>query len=270
MVGAEGVCSCLRAVGAGVRACPLAMSRRPATDGTGSGLVRASIRKSADAFATEGWRVTQNGLVYHADDGHWGRINFDVGPANGEDDKTQTPIELTAGAASPYLLRVVNRLDPARQPSVHYLHASLLWQVEIEYQSQATVEAPPMTLPQPLWARTGIVLGPDTATTWFSNMLRLVVPAVVRLCTDHAIRDHLLANASETDFLSLRYSALLTRHMRYDVELPAIVQRAAIACQAFDAVQAPPGGEVERSDSDPNMLMWTHEKFVRFLAAAPR
>ena len=122
------------------------MSQNHARDGTGSGLVRASIRKSAAAFATDGWRVTQSGLVYHAADGHWGRIHFVIGPANGEADAPQTPIELTAGAASPYLLRVVNRLDPARQPSVHYLHASLLWQVEIEYQSRATREAPPIAL----------------------------------------------------------------------------------------------------------------------------
>lgn len=258
------------------------MSPSQSDDGTAAGRVRALIRKAAGAYATGGWRASPGGLIYQAADGPWGRVHIDVEQGDSSDwlragkakllgsvREARTPIRLTAGASSPYLLRIVNRLDPAKPPPVGYLHTWLLWQVRIEYGSRAHSETPPLAVPQPIWAEPGVILGPDTALTWFNDLFRTLVPAVTVLCSERAIRDRLVATAGTTDFLSLRYAALLTRHLGLGGELPGIVERAASASTAFDAFQAQAGGQVVRDDNDPNMMMWTHDRFVRFLSSAP-
>ena len=178
------------------------------------------------------------------------------------------PVSLFAGVASPYLLRVVNRRDPSRRPPVGYSHVILLWQAELEYDDAFAKEPAPLTIQQAEWVSTGIVLGPAHAVAWFQYLFRQLTVAMSALMSERAIRDRLV-QSGETDFLNLRYAALLTRHLGLQSELPEILDRAHRASAMFESVQAAGESPAERDDRDSNMIMWTHERFIRFLASAP-
>jgi hypothetical protein len=226
-------------------------------------------------------------MVCHGSNGHWASVDVEVGesfessgirevlsptgtPKLREALRTiipaKMPVSLFAGVASPYLLRVVNRRDPSRRPPVGYSHVILLWQAELEFDEAFANEPAPLTIQQAEWASTGVVLGPAHALAWFEDLFRELTVAMSALMSDRAIRDRLV-QSGETDFLNLRYAALLTRHLGLQSELPEILDRAQLASAIFESTQAA-GESPERNDRDSNMIMWTHERFMRFLDSA--
>ena len=69
------------------------------------------IRRAARDVATDGWRVSGTGLAHQGADGTTGRIAFVFGLVDDTVGDTRVGIDMYAGAISPYLARIVNRLD---------------------------------------------------------------------------------------------------------------------------------------------------------------
>jgi hypothetical protein len=138
-------------------------------------------------------------------------------------------------------------------------------QIELHYDDHA-IEAPlPLDLPQPDWAETGIILGPAVASDWLAELFRRLMHDIEHLASDRAIRDYLLQTAVETDYVSIRDAALLTKHLGHLDELPSLLDREREALEAVRALR----GHLEHNDRDTNMVMWSPRRFAEFLDAAP-
>jgi hypothetical protein len=253
-------------------------------------LIGSAFRKACRAEAPDDWKKTESGIYHHGSAGHWSRFDIRIeshdtvapflkaltnrmGPMEqfAADSIANAPalVRLHAGVASPYLLKVVNRLEPDRLPRPGYDHAIVLNQVEVRFDLGSTSKPRSLMPPEVPLSDSEIVLGPASVTDWFREALGLIVPRLAALESDQAVLHHLLTNAGPIDDLSLRYAALIARHVGLTTELPAILARAAGASETADSGQRSVLGGLLRNDRDPNMLMWTHERFVSFLESAP-
>jgi len=253
-------------------------------------LIGSAFRKAARPREQEGWTRTGAGIYHHGSQGHWSRFDIRIESSDSVSPylktlasrmgrleqlaaesiaRAPTSVRLHAGVASPYLLRVVNRLDADRLPRSGYEHAILLNQVGLRFAQRASSRPRSLSIPEAPLSESEIVLGPMSVTDWFRDAVDLLVPRLVELESDQAVLHHLLTNAGPTDDLSLRYAALIARHLGLTNELPAILDRAAEAAGSADAGLLSVHGRQFRNDRDPNMLMWTHARFMRFLESAP-
>jgi hypothetical protein len=236
------------------------------------------VRESARPFATGGWKVgSAASLSLHGPEGHWGMVTFRTYLAA---EPEALPVELLAGSLSPYLMVVVNQLDPARYPPPDFIanHTQTAWQVPILFTPNATEQPPPFDRsarfphltadPQPP-LRYG--LGAETAGAWLSDLFALLVPETGGLCTDLSIRDWLIddqrAERGRYRLTSLhaRQAALLTRHLGLVDELDASLSRAE-TMKADEDARAKAGGYYRNWDRHRTHYKhnWSHEKWLRW------
>jgi hypothetical protein len=175
-------------------------------------------------------------------------------------------VQIFAGNLSPYLLRVFNRVNPAKPPpSMIAAHIAVLWQMEFDYLEAATVSPPPIDLSQRRYARTGIVLGAATAPGWLADALARLVPVVQGLCSDLAMRDWILEHDASS-YLSLRLAVLLSHHLGLADEIPQLLEMAERAEADVNTKLISRGLTVPNEDRGRmHPQFWSHRRFLRFL-----
>ena len=91
---------------------------------------RRLLKEAASAHLEQGWTLRGASLVLHAPDGCWGQIVFSGASREQTEPRPWTVPEhkdvvaewpilemgLTAGTCAPYLMRIVNKLDPSKPP----------------------------------------------------------------------------------------------------------------------------------------------------------
>ena len=227
------------------------------------------LRATARGRCWPPWRVQRHGVSYHGPNGHWAQVNFKPGSYfDGRLGTYRSVIWIFAGTLSPFLMRVVNKLDPEKPPPPQYLaaHTQVAWQVEFEYLTDGESDSPrPLTLPLAPYERLGVRLGPGTAPGWLDDALRVLMARCEELASDIAIRDWLTQRPKHV--LQLRYAALLTRHLKRESELPTILDMAQRAKAEQDDWWRRQGREPPNYDRRKyHMDHWSHERFMRFLS----
>ena len=214
------------------------------------------------------------GLVLHASDGCWGQIVFSGASrerseplfenANGYDDSAvEYPIlemSLTAGTCAPYLMQVVNKLDPAKPPPPNFVaaHTSVCWYAPLRFARAVQVPPSPFEIPTGHWTDDRYCLDVDTAVPWLAAALAKLASATQALSSNRAIYDRLSA---QENFFSLRYAYLLARHLGLDGDLGPLEVRARKATPSR-------GTSADRQTTYPQD--WSHERFMRFVENTPR
>ena len=144
-----------------------ATSIRPWKDGPVPRLpsvFRRLLKEAASAHLEQGWTLRGAGLVLHAPDGCWGQIVFSgasrerAGPRawtvpEHKDVVAEWPIlemGLTAGTCAPYLMRIVNKLDPSKPPPPNFVaaHTQVCWHAPVWLAQAARVSPPPFEIPE--------------------------------------------------------------------------------------------------------------------------
>jgi len=232
---------------------------------------RRLLKEASAAHLKDGWALRGSGLVLHSGDGCWGQIVFSGAsrersvPFRWRSADVEAGVEfpilemgLTAGTCAPYLMKVVNKLDPAKPPTPNFVaaHTRVCWYVPVWF-AQGT-QAPP----QPFEADTHPTANPyvidlETAADWLADALAKLAPATEALTSNRAIYDQLSA---EWDFFSLRYAYLLARHLGLDDDLASLEERAKKAAPSR-------GTSGDRQTTYPQD--WSHERFMRFVESTP-
>jgi hypothetical protein len=146
----------------------------------------------------------------------------------------------------------------------------LLANAEVRVHAEAATNAAPLPVPLSWGADTGIILSHSILHHWLTKTVASLVSRLESLESDCAIVEHIEEFAAPTDYLSLRFAALLARYVGNDKALIRLIERAAQAQTAADLLLSASNADVHRNDRDANLLMWTHERFLRFLESAPR
>jgi hypothetical protein len=206
------------------------------------------------------------GLVFHSAGGCWGQIVF----ARASRDGPFLRMELTAGTCSPYLLRVYNKLDPAKPPSSNFVaaHTRVVWAVPVVFSRSG----PPVPIPLDLGAETfnhqACELTLETAPAWLDHALAQLVPATQALCSNAAIHEWLIAPREWESTLSIQYALLLGRHLGLRDELPELERRAEKLAQRDHGKRDDRATRAaDRQTTYPQD--WSHARFMRFLESAP-
>jgi hypothetical protein len=227
-------------------------------------------RASKRAVAGTGWRAGTSGAFIHTDDHHWGQVAFRFEPA-----KNQT-FALTAGALSPYLMRLINRLDPARNPPPDFIAASgqTEWFQPINYRADydgdADCEDPRVADPCTDFVgqmAPSVTLGPRCADAWVEARVHHLVQSTQPLLTDQGLRDWILQERRRRSIYrpDLRYAIILTKHLGLDDELPALMkQDRELHEQAMLNERSQQHQQAWDRKRNYNSL-WSHERFARWL-----
>ena len=218
------------------------------------------IRAASKPIVLRGWHLSGSRLIHHAESGHWADITIDVRPG-----PPPVLLFLFAVVSSPYLLRVFEQRDPEQRPEKFSGgHATLLWQVSVEYDPEATKRPRPLRIPQPPHHETGIVLGQDNAQVWLTDALGRLATTMEALCSDRALRDWLL-DQPRGSVASLRHAMLLSRHLGDLAGHPDLVERTRIATEARDRAMMAKRPPIPNRDRGRDPLFWSHPRFLRFL-----
>jgi hypothetical protein len=242
---------------------------------------RHLLKEAAAAHLTEGWALRGAGLVLHAPDGCWGQIVFSGASRersepllenyNGYDDSAVAfPIlemSLTAGTCAPYLMRVVNRLDPSKPPPPNFVaaHTRVCWYAPLRFARSVRVTPSPFEIPTGVWTDDRYCIEAETATPWLAAALAKLAPATRALTSNRAIYDRL---GAEENFFSLRYAYLLARHLGLDGDLGPLEERARNAEARARKAAVSRAASADRQTRYPQD--WSHERFMRFVEATPR
>lgn len=225
------------------------------------------FRRASEPLRINGWQIRASSIVRRSAEGNWAWVQV-------ETDAWATPLNfiMTAGATSRYLSAVLGQADPDKPPSRHSpVHLSLLAPYGFAFTPDRAAPAPPpLELPWQSSESSGVVLTPATAGGWFRTTLSMLADELRKCSDDLAMRDRLIATANEFNDESLRYAALLTRHLGRDRELPEILERASAARDALDQSSLAAGLSPEPRDRSRQLVDWSHRRFVRFLDTAPR
>jgi hypothetical protein len=227
---------------------------------------RAGKRVVADTL----WKVGSSGLFAHTESGHWGQVSFRV--AWGRDQN----LSLTSGALSPYLMRVLNELDPQRNPPPDFIaaHAQTEWFQRLnyveDYEGEPVSDEPRCADPTADdvgQSAPSTKLGPNCAERWIEARMAHLLGRTQPLLTDTGLRDWQLTQLSRlggVKQMNLRYAILLTRHLRLDDELPGLV---ADAAQAYERdIAAYPDTlkyKVQWDRRKTYKSRWSHDRFMR-------
>ena len=125
---------------------------------------RRLLKEAASAHLDQGWTLRGAGLVLHAPDGCWGQIVFSGASREQAEPRPWTVPEhkdvvaewpilemgLTAGTCAPYLMRVVNKLDPSKPPPRNFVaaHTQVCWHAPVWFAQAARVAPPPFKTPE--------------------------------------------------------------------------------------------------------------------------
>lgn len=220
---------------------------------------RAATRRHRDP-----WTTTSGGLQLHTGGGMWGQVVL-RDPRVHPDHVT---LGIFAGSLHPYLMQVVNKLDPAKPPPPAFVAANGLavWDLAVGFAGDAA-SGPPApyddTRPaDPDWWHHPI-LTEATAEAWLADALTRIVPATEVLCTEDGLLAHLGRSSSS---FQLRSAGLLARHLGRDAELAALLaaaERAWLAEQERLREMGLPPVDQDRQTTYPQS--WSHRRFLRFL-----
>jgi len=219
------------------------------------------------------------GLVLHTPDGCWGQIAFSGASrertepyydhsAAYDDSAMEFPmleLRLTAGTCEPYLMRVVNELDPSKPPPAGFVaaHAWVCWYAPVRFARAVQVTPSPFEIPPGVWTDDRYCIDADTAAPWLGAALAKLAPATRALTSTRAVYDRL---STQENFVSLRHAYLLARHLGLDGDLAPLEERARKAEEHAR----------ERAGSRTSDLQttypqdWSHERFMRFVENTPR
>ena len=125
---------------------------------------RRLLKEAASTQLEQGWTLRGAGLVLHAPDGCWGQIVFSGASREQAEPRPWTapghkdlvaewPIlemGLTAGTCAPYLMRIVNRVDPSKPPPPNFVaaHTRVCWHAPVWFARAARVAPPPFETPR--------------------------------------------------------------------------------------------------------------------------
>lgn len=238
---------------------------------------RRLLQEAASKHAAQGWTLRGAGLVLHAPDGCWGQIVFSgasreqVEPrpwlaAGYEDVVAEWPIlemGLTAGTCAPYLLRIVNKLDPSKPPTPNFVaaHARVCWHVPVWFARTARVAPPPFETPEAQSRGNRYCIDADTAATWLAGAVSQLAPACEALSSDRAIYEWL---RTQQGSFSLRYAYLLARHLGLENDLDPLGERAREASE--EERRRSHGSDRASADRQTTYPQdWSHERFMRFV-----
>ena len=125
---------------------------------------RRLLKEAASAHLEQGWTLRGASLVLHAPDGCWGQIVFSGASREQAEPRPWTAPEhkdlvaewpilemgLTAGTCAPYLMRIVNKLDPSKPPTRNFVaaHTQVCWHAPVWFAQAARVAPPPFKTPE--------------------------------------------------------------------------------------------------------------------------
>jgi hypothetical protein len=177
-------------------------------------------------------------------------------------------LQLIAGTASPYLLRVFNRQRTDRAPRPNFIAVhSQIRSVErgITFDPNGGADGAPLDA---LGVR---ALTSATLSGWLEKRFARLLPELVARSSDAALLAWLTDDAFPPSSGHLRYAALLAYHLRRDAQMEAILVRAEAAKAEEDDRSVARGFQVGNRDRQITYPQdWSHARFVRFLYACPR
>ncbi len=225
--------------------------------------------RSATRRYRDPWTTTSGGLQLHTDSGMWGQVVLRdprVHPSH-------VTLGIFAGSLHPYLMRVVNKLDPAKPPPPAFVAANgiAVWDVPVGFAVDAAGAPAPYVDKRPAdhdwWDHP--ILGEATAEAWLADALIRIVPATEMLCTEDGLLAHLSGGTSS---FTLRYACLLAAHLGQDgtrlAGLLDAAEEAWVREGERSAAMGLPRFNQDRQSRYPQS--WSHQRFLRFLDETPR
>lgn len=242
---------------------------------------RRLLKEAASEHLGDDWTLRGAGLVLHAPDGCWGQIVFsgasreEVEPRpwdapRDEEFVAARPLlrmSLTAGACAPYLMRIVNELDPSKPPTPNFVaaHTRVCWYVPVVLARAARRIPQPFEVHTTALAADPYYIDVDSATVWLAGALAKLAPATQALSSNRAIYEWLRAQRGS---FSLRYAYLLARHLGLERDLALLEERARKATEDERGRSGPRDWtSADRQATYPQD--WSHERFMRFVNSTP-
>ena len=178
---------------------------------------------------------------------------------------------LTAGTCAPYLMRVVNKLDPSKPPTPNFVaaHTQVCWHAPVWFARAARAAPPAFTTPEaPFTAPfTGnhYCVDVGTAPTWLAGAVAQLAPATEALSSSRAIYEWFSTQHGSS---SLRDAYLLARHLELESDLVSLEERARKASEAER--RSSPRSDWTSADHQTTYPQdWSHERFMRFVESTP-
>ena len=240
---------------------------------------RRLLKEAASAHLEQGWTLRGAGLVLHAPDGCWGQIVFSGASREHARRPWTTPdytdlvaewqilaMGLTAGTCSPYLMRVLNKLDPSKPPTPNFVaaHTRVCWHAPAWFAQAALVVPPPFEMPDEAIGNR-YCMDVDTAATWLAGALAELAPATKELSSNRAIYEWLKTQNGSSP---LRDAYLLARHLGLESDLASLGERARKASEEERRrSQRSDWASADRQTTYPQD--WSHERFMRFVESTP-
>ncbi len=242
---------------------------------------RRLLREAASAHLKQSWTLRGTGLVLHAPDGCWGQIVFSGSSREQAEPRPWTIPEhkdvvaewpilemgLTAGTCAPYLMRVVNKLDPSKLPPPNFVaaHTQVCWHAPVWFAQAARVAPPPFEIPEGILIGNEYCIDVDTAATWLPGALARLAAATEALSSSRAIYEWLSTQHGSSP---LRDAYLLARHLRLDSDLASLEERARKAVQK-ERRRSPRRDWTSADRQTTYPQDWSHERFMRFVESTP-
>jgi len=238
------------------------------------------LKEAASAHLEQGWTLRGAGLVLHAPDGCWGQIVFSGASREHARRPWTTPyytdlgaewpilaMGLTAGACAPYLMRVVNKLDPSKPPPHHFVaaHTQVCWHAPVWFARAARVAPPPFEITEGALSGNRYCIDVDTAAIWLAGALAQLAPATETLSSNRAIYEWLSTQHGSSP---LRDAYLLARHLGLESDLASLGERARKASEEERRrSQRSDWASADRPTTYPQD--WSHQRFMSFVESTP-
>ena len=248
---------------------------------------RRLLKEAASAHLEEGWTLRGASLVLHAPDGCWGQIVFSGASREQAEPRPWTASQhtdfvaewpilemgLTAGTCAPYLMRIVNKLDPSKPPTRNFVaaHTRVCWHVPVWFAQAARVAPPPIKTPEAPFtapfAGNQYCIDVDTAATWLAGAVAQLAPATEALSSNRAIYEWLSTQHGSSP---LRDAYLLARHLGLERDLALLGERARKASEEERRKFRSHRDDWTSADRQITYPQdWSHERFMRFVESTP-
>jgi hypothetical protein len=241
---------------------------------------RRFLKEAASTHLEQGWTLRGAGLVLNEPDGCWGQIVFSGASREHAGRPWTTPdytdlvaewpilaMGLTAGTCAPYLMRVVNQLDPSKPPRPNFVaaHTRVCWHAPVWLARAARVAPPPFEIHEGAVSGNRYCIDVDTAATWLAGALAQLAPATEALSSNRAIYEWL---SRQRGSFPLRDAYLLARHLGLESELAPLAERARKAVE--EERRTSPRRDWTSADGQTTYPQdWSHQRFMRFVESTP-
>ena len=231
-----------------------------------------AFQTAATPLAARGWQVYTSRAVWRSPESNWARIHvFKDGWIGAL--RMHIQVDLYSAA----LLRVVDRGTPDVEPKQPRWPAHLHpFSTVVSFTPRRGAADPRRapTLDRSVEAETrNTLVDPDTVGPWLAELLgRLADAAETWVSSDLALRDALVAASHPWNVMALRHAAILSWLMGDQEGLGDLVAEAGARAaegerqEADDAARSGyPPRDPHEFDRSRSMLLWSHQRFVRFL-----